>query len=102
MKNRALNTRPRGKQSEGKTRDTEWPRGGRDTRARLMWHAGHKPGGTREETRTMTTQQARPFEKIATATLIAVVNRGRYARYGKEFEDALELELEARSNPRAN
>ena len=59
-----------------------------------MWQAGHKPGGTNGD-QPMTTN-ARPFEKIATATLVAVVNRGRYARYGKEFEQALQLELDAR------
>lgn len=38
----------------------------------------------------------RPFENISMATLISVVNRGRYARYGKDFEIALENELAAR------
>lgn len=42
------------------------------------------------------TNQYRPFEAISTATLINVVNRGRYARYGREFESALENELAAR------
>jgi hypothetical protein len=44
----------------------------------------------------------RPFEKIASATLLAVVKRGRYARFGKEFEAALDAELLARRYSRSN
>ena len=44
----------------------------------------------------------RPFESFSTAMLNVVVNRGRYARYGEAFETALQYELEARRNPRAN
>lgn len=46
----------------------------------------------------------RPLENVSMATLIAVVNRGRYARYGKDFEIALQNELAARrlSERRAN
>jgi hypothetical protein len=50
----------------------------------------------------MTTTQNRPFEKIATATLISVVKRGRYARYGREFELALDNELMVRKNLRVS
>jgi hypothetical protein len=46
---------------------------------------------------TTTTPQTRPFEKIAYATLVSVVKRGRYARYGKEFEAALDYELAVRN-----
>lgn len=44
----------------------------------------------------MTNPTYRPFENIATATLISVVNRGKYARFGQEFETALQNELAAR------
>jgi hypothetical protein len=50
----------------------------------------------------MTTTNNRPFEKIATATLISVVKRGRYARYGREFELALDNELMVRKNLRVS
>lgn len=33
---------------------------------------------------------------VSNATLIAVVNRGQYARFGKEFEAILDRELELR------
>ena len=50
----------------------------------------------------MQTASYRPFEKFSTAMLFNVVNRGRYARYGKDFETALQYELQLRGNPRAN
>jgi hypothetical protein len=51
---------------------------------------------------TTTTTQTRPFEKIAMSTLMSVVKRGRYARYGREFELALDNELMTRRNARVS
>lgn len=48
----------------------------------------------------MKTTQQRPFEQISTAMLTVVVNRGRYARYGREFENALQQELLTRQTNR--
>jgi hypothetical protein len=44
----------------------------------------------------------RPFEKIATSTLVSVVKRGKYSRFGKEFETALDAELLARRYSRVS
>ena len=38
----------------------------------------------------------RPLSHIATATLITVVKRGKYSRYGAEFERQLQNELAIR------
>lgn len=49
------------------------------------------------------TSNLRPFAAISTATLISVVKRDKYARFGKQFSDALETELQARArNPRVS
>ena len=47
-----------------------------------------------------TTQNSRPFQAISTAMLTVVVNRGRYTRYGREFENALQAELLTRQTNR--
>lgn len=42
------------------------------------------------------TNNYRPLASFSTATLIGVINRGKYARYGEAFESALQAELAAR------
>jgi hypothetical protein len=49
----------------------------------------------------MTTNN-RPFEKISTSTIVSVVKRGKYARFGREFEAALDAELLARRSSRVS